>query len=302
MTGQTTHGAVVEFDHVSKSYDPAATKDGRNPGAVNDLSLKVPAGKICILVGPSGCGKTTSLKMVNRLIEPTSGKITIDGVDVTTQEVTDAAARDRLRHPAGRPVPAPDDRRERRDGAAPPRVAEGAPQRAIGGAARARRARAGQVPRPVPEPAVGRRTAARRRRPGPGRRPADHAHGRAVRRRRPDRPRPAPERIPPPPGIDRQDDPVRDPRHRRGDQDGRPRRRLPDRGRPGPVRQSPRHPRGPRVGVRGTIRRPGPRAQAAVAPPRLGHRAAARRRRPGPATAPPTGGDGRSTIRSAICC
>ncbi len=88
MTGQTTHGAVVEFDHVSKSYDPAATKDGRIPGAVNDLSLKVPAGKICILVGPSGCGKTTSLKMINRLIEPTSGKITIDGVDVMTQEVT----------------------------------------------------------------------------------------------------------------------------------------------------------------------------------------------------------------------
>ena len=88
MAGQTTHGAVVEFDHVSKSYDPAATKDGRIPGAVNDLSLKVPAGKICILVGPSGCGKTTSLKMVNRLIEPTSGKITIDGVDVMTQEVT----------------------------------------------------------------------------------------------------------------------------------------------------------------------------------------------------------------------
>jgi osmoprotectant transport system ATP-binding protein len=88
MAGQTTHGAVVEFDHVSKSYDPATSKGGRIPGAVNDLSLKVPAGKICILVGPSGCGKTTSLKMVNRLIEPTSGKITIDGVDVTTQEVT----------------------------------------------------------------------------------------------------------------------------------------------------------------------------------------------------------------------
>ena len=88
MDGQTTHGAVVEFDHVSKSYDPAATKDGRLPGAVNDLSLTVPAGKICILVGPSGCGKTTSLKMVNRLIEPTSGRITIDGVDVMTQEVT----------------------------------------------------------------------------------------------------------------------------------------------------------------------------------------------------------------------
>ncbi len=88
MTGQATHGAIVQFDHVSKSYDPEATKGGKGPGAVNDLSLKVPAGKICILVGPSGCGKTTSLKMVNRLIEPTSGRITIDGVDVTTQELT----------------------------------------------------------------------------------------------------------------------------------------------------------------------------------------------------------------------
>jgi osmoprotectant transport system ATP-binding protein len=93
MTGQATHGAVVEFDHVSKSYDPAASKKGNVPGAVNDLSLKVPAGKICILVGPSGCGKTTSLKMVNRLIEPTSGKITIDGVDVTSQEVTELRRR-----------------------------------------------------------------------------------------------------------------------------------------------------------------------------------------------------------------
>ena len=83
MTGQTQQGAVVEFDHVTKHYDmSAAKKAGGVPGAVNDLSLTVPAGQICILVGPSGCGKTTSLKMVNRLIEPTSGRITIDGVDI----------------------------------------------------------------------------------------------------------------------------------------------------------------------------------------------------------------------------
>ena len=75
MTGQTQHGAVVEFDHVTKHYDAAAAKKaGGTPGAVNDLSLTVPAGKICVLVGPSGCGKTTSLKMVNRLIEPTVGQ------------------------------------------------------------------------------------------------------------------------------------------------------------------------------------------------------------------------------------
>jgi osmoprotectant transport system ATP-binding protein len=54
----------VLFDHVTKRYP--GTGSG-NPGAVEDLSLEVPAGKICVLVGPSGCGKTTSLKMVNRL-------------------------------------------------------------------------------------------------------------------------------------------------------------------------------------------------------------------------------------------
>ncbi len=56
---------------------------------MEDLSLEVPAGKICVLVGPSGCGKTTSLKMVNRLIEPTSGRILIDGQDAAGREVND---------------------------------------------------------------------------------------------------------------------------------------------------------------------------------------------------------------------
>ena len=70
--------AVVAFEHVTKRYGgPDA------PPAVNDLSLVVPAGEICVLVGPSGCGKTTSMKMVNRLIEPTAGRITIGGEDVT---------------------------------------------------------------------------------------------------------------------------------------------------------------------------------------------------------------------------
>ena len=55
----------VVFEHVTKRY--TGTGKGQ-PGAVEDLSLEVPAGKVCVLVGPSGCGKTTSLKMVNRLI------------------------------------------------------------------------------------------------------------------------------------------------------------------------------------------------------------------------------------------
>jgi osmoprotectant transport system ATP-binding protein len=83
-----SRAATVEFEHVSKQYDRAALKKGA-PGAVSDLSFSVPAGKICVLVGPSGCGKTTSLKMVNRLVEPTSGRILLDGVDVATRDVTE---------------------------------------------------------------------------------------------------------------------------------------------------------------------------------------------------------------------
>jgi osmoprotectant transport system ATP-binding protein len=86
MAEQRSHAATVEFRHVTKRYDARAKN---TPGAVNDLSLTVPAGKICVLVGPSGCGKTTSLKMVNRLIEPTSGQILLDGVDAATRDVTD---------------------------------------------------------------------------------------------------------------------------------------------------------------------------------------------------------------------
>ncbi|HET9344663.1 MAG TPA: betaine/proline/choline family ABC transporter ATP-binding protein [Candidatus Limnocylindrales bacterium] len=78
-----TAAATVEFRNVTKRYDAGAKN---TPGAVNDLSLTVPAGKICVLVGPSGCGKTTSLKMVNRLIEPTSGQILIDGEDIAKRD------------------------------------------------------------------------------------------------------------------------------------------------------------------------------------------------------------------------
>jgi osmoprotectant transport system ATP-binding protein len=66
---------VVALEHVTKRYGDA-------PPAVDDLSLTINAGEICVLVGPSGCGKTTTMKMINRLIEPTSGRITIDGEDV----------------------------------------------------------------------------------------------------------------------------------------------------------------------------------------------------------------------------
>src|ERR1700738_1497044 len=47
--------------------------------AADHLSLEIPTGELCILIGPSGCGKTTTMKMINRLIEPTSGTITVNG-------------------------------------------------------------------------------------------------------------------------------------------------------------------------------------------------------------------------------
>jgi osmoprotectant transport system ATP-binding protein len=75
MTG--TSGAIVAFEHVTKRYGGPDS-----PPAVTDLSLTIPAGEVCVLVGPSGCGKTTAMKMVNRLIEPTGGRITIGGEDV----------------------------------------------------------------------------------------------------------------------------------------------------------------------------------------------------------------------------
>jgi osmoprotectant transport system ATP-binding protein len=85
-----TSAQAVVFDHVTKRYGAAETRrDGEaaQPAAVDDLSFEVPAGKICVLVGPSGCGKTTSLKMVNRLIEPTSGRILIGGSNILERDV-----------------------------------------------------------------------------------------------------------------------------------------------------------------------------------------------------------------------
>ena len=281
MTGLATHGAVVQFDHVSKSYDPAAKKRGTAPGAVNDLSLTVPAGKICILVGPV---RLRQDDLAQDGQPPHRADLRPDHHRRRRRDEPGAHRAPtwhRLRHPAGRPVPPPDDRRERRDGAAP----AWAGRRRASASGRRSSSRLvglepGEVPRPLSEPAVRRRAAARRRRPGACRGPADHADGRAVRGGRSDRPRPPPERVPAPPGVDRQDDPVRHPRHRRGDQDGRPGRRLPGRRRPRPVRDAPRDPRRAGVGVRRPLRRPGPRPQAAVAAPRRRRTAPARDHRP----------------------
>ncbi|MGW7364703.1 ABC transporter ATP-binding protein [Streptomyces sp. NPDC054841] len=67
---------MIRFEHVTKRYPDGTT-------AVDDLSFEVAAGELVTLVGPSGCGKTTTMKMVNRLIEPTEGRIYLDGDDIS---------------------------------------------------------------------------------------------------------------------------------------------------------------------------------------------------------------------------
>ena len=55
--------------------------------AVDDLSFEVAEGEVCVLIGPSGCGKTTTLRMINRLIEPTGGRILVEGRDIMSLPV-----------------------------------------------------------------------------------------------------------------------------------------------------------------------------------------------------------------------
>jgi osmoprotectant transport system ATP-binding protein len=78
--------AMIRLDSVSKTYADGTT-------AVADLSLDVGRGEICVLVGPSGCGKTTTMKMINRLIDPTSGSVLVDGQDVAATNPTELRRR-----------------------------------------------------------------------------------------------------------------------------------------------------------------------------------------------------------------
>ncbi len=71
---------MISLKNVSKRFE------GTSGAAVDDLSLDVNKGELVVLVGPSGCGKTTTMKMINRLVEPTSGSITVDGTDVLHQD------------------------------------------------------------------------------------------------------------------------------------------------------------------------------------------------------------------------
>ena len=78
MTATTrAERTMIRLEGLSKSYP------GQPSAAVEHLDLEIPAGRIVVFVGPSGCGKTTTMKLINRLIEPTSGRIHLDGTDVT---------------------------------------------------------------------------------------------------------------------------------------------------------------------------------------------------------------------------
>ena len=66
---------MIRFDGVTKRYPDGTV-------AVDDLTLEVPQGSLTVFVGPSGCGKTTSMRMINRMTDPTSGTVTVDGRDV----------------------------------------------------------------------------------------------------------------------------------------------------------------------------------------------------------------------------
>lgn len=82
---------MIEFESLSKVYPDGAR-------AVNDVSFSIPEGQFCVLLGPSGAGKSTLLKLCNRLTDPTSGKVIVDGLEVTPKTVREARSQIAMIH------------------------------------------------------------------------------------------------------------------------------------------------------------------------------------------------------------
>jgi osmoprotectant transport system ATP-binding protein len=81
VTDETHTALSIRLDELTKVYPGTSTP------AVDGITLDVPAGDLCVFVGPSGCGKTTTMRMINRLIEPTSGRIFLGDEDITDVDV-----------------------------------------------------------------------------------------------------------------------------------------------------------------------------------------------------------------------
>jgi osmoprotectant transport system ATP-binding protein len=69
---------MIEFSNVNKSF--------KNKTVLNNINLKIQKGELAVLIGPSGCGKTTTLKMINKLIKPTSGDIFVNGKNIKNED------------------------------------------------------------------------------------------------------------------------------------------------------------------------------------------------------------------------
>ena len=226
--------ATLEFRQATKQYP------GQTEPAVDALSLEVPSGEICVLVGPSGCGKTTAMRMVNRMIDITDGDILLDGRSVKERKPAE------LRREIGYAI--------QQIGLFPHLSVAGniaTVPHLLGWSKDRIAARVDELlelvsldPDETRDRFPAQLSGGQRQRVGVARalalRPAADADGRALRRHRPDQPRAAAERVPAPPAGDPQDDRVRHPRHRRGDQDGRPHRDHAARRQARPVRARPR--------------------------------------------------------------
>ncbi len=201
---------MIEFEDVTKQYPDGTV-------AVDKLSLRIPSNEITVFVGPSGCGKTTSLRMINRTIERSSGRISIDGEDINSGDPVT------LRRGIGYVI--------QHAGLFPHKTVvdniatvpkllgwDKAKTRSVAMELLERVGLDVKLARALSGPAVWWPAATSRRGPGARGGSQDHADGRAVQRGRPDRAAPAAGGTAPAATRYRQDDRVRHARHRRGDQ------------------------------------------------------------------------------------